>query len=521
MTEPSCLLADDHPALTAAVSAYLSENGFTIVGPAPDGRRAVQLATEAQPELALIDYRMPRLAGTDLIEALREVAPETKIVVYTAEGDDELARNVLAAGAVALVLKEAPLADLVRALEAALDGRLVPRPRARQGPRPGPQAHAARARRARPARRRASARGDRPQARHQLRDRPHPPPQSVRPARRGHAHAGRRNRAAAGAHRVSERSLAEIVERQLEVASLSGEVDAVMQGIVDRLLELPGADGASLSTVDGELAYFRVAAGADAALLHQTLPIDETLGVECLRRGGVTVLRATEGPEVQRCLTPGAGAIVLAPIDYDGATRGILGLRSPDPNAFDTASVETISLLATSCGRCDAKRRGRRAACPQRTSTTASCTPNRRTRRSSAMRMGACSRRTRPRKRCSGTRSTSCASSTCSTSSPTRHSRTNGPGSATLHSRRELRADQVFRRKDGSELQLEYSSPRARRRTRAHDVSRRLAASAQRRASALEPRATARDRRRRSRRSPRSSSTPTLSRRRSSSGRSG
>jgi DNA-binding NarL/FixJ family response regulator len=122
MTDPACLLADDHPALTAAVSAYLSENGFTIVGPAPDGRRAVQLATETQPELALIDYRMPRLAGTDLIEALREVAPETKIVVYTAEGDDELARNVLAAGAVALVLKEAPLADLVRALEAALTG---------------------------------------------------------------------------------------------------------------------------------------------------------------------------------------------------------------------------------------------------------------------------------------------------------------------------------------------------------------------------------------------------------------
>ena len=51
---------------------------------------------------------------------------------------------------------------------------------------------------------------------------------------------------------------------------------------------------------------------------------------------------------MQRCLTPGAGAIVLAPIDYDGATRGILGLRSPDPNAFDHASVETISLLATS-----------------------------------------------------------------------------------------------------------------------------------------------------------------------------
>ncbi len=137
MTDPTCLLAYDHPALTAAVSAYLGGHGFEVVGPVPDGRRAVQLATQAQPELALVDYRMPRLAGTDLISALREAAPETKIVVYTAEGDDGLARDVLSAGAVALVLKEAPLADLVRALEAALSGSSYLDPALARDPAPG------------------------------------------------------------------------------------------------------------------------------------------------------------------------------------------------------------------------------------------------------------------------------------------------------------------------------------------------------------------------------------------------
>lgn len=122
MNDPRCLIADDHPALTSAVSSYLSENGFDVVGPAPDGRRAVALAAEEKPELALVDYRMPRLMGTDLIAAIREASPETRICVYTADGDDNLADAVLAAGAVALVLKEAPLADLVRALEAALAG---------------------------------------------------------------------------------------------------------------------------------------------------------------------------------------------------------------------------------------------------------------------------------------------------------------------------------------------------------------------------------------------------------------
>jgi DNA-binding NarL/FixJ family response regulator len=122
MNDPRCLIADDHPALTSAVSSYLSENGFEVVGPVGDGRRAVALATEERPELALVDFRMPRLSGVELVEKLREVSPETRVVVYTADADEKIAAEVLAAGASALVLKEAPLADLVRALGATLSG---------------------------------------------------------------------------------------------------------------------------------------------------------------------------------------------------------------------------------------------------------------------------------------------------------------------------------------------------------------------------------------------------------------
>ena len=137
MNDPRCLIADDHPALTAAVSHYVADNGFEVVGPAPDGRRAVALAAEVQPELALVDYRMPRLAGLELIAALREASPETRICVYTADGDAQLARDVLAAGAAALVLKEAPLADLVRALEAVLAGGSYLDPALARGEAPG------------------------------------------------------------------------------------------------------------------------------------------------------------------------------------------------------------------------------------------------------------------------------------------------------------------------------------------------------------------------------------------------
>jgi DNA-binding NarL/FixJ family response regulator len=137
MNDPRCLVADDHPALTSAVSSYLAENGFEIVGPASDGRRAVALIAEERPDVALVDYRMPRLAGAELVRALREASPETHLVVYTADGDERLAREVLDAGAVALVLKEAPLADLVRALEAALGGGSYLDPALARNPVPG------------------------------------------------------------------------------------------------------------------------------------------------------------------------------------------------------------------------------------------------------------------------------------------------------------------------------------------------------------------------------------------------
>jgi DNA-binding NarL/FixJ family response regulator len=119
----TCLVADDHPALVAAVAAYLAEYDFEIVGPAHDGRTALALAAERKPDVALIDFRMPNLDGTELLRALLDASPETKIAVYTADATQELAREVLDAGAKAVVLKEAPLADIVRALRSVLDGR--------------------------------------------------------------------------------------------------------------------------------------------------------------------------------------------------------------------------------------------------------------------------------------------------------------------------------------------------------------------------------------------------------------
>jgi DNA-binding NarL/FixJ family response regulator len=118
-----CLVADDHPALTVAVCDFLDEAGYAIVGPVADGVSAVALARAERPELAVVDYRMPELWGSDLVLALRAASPSTLVVVYTAEAGPEVVRGALAAGAGGVLLKEAPLADIARALVSVRAGR--------------------------------------------------------------------------------------------------------------------------------------------------------------------------------------------------------------------------------------------------------------------------------------------------------------------------------------------------------------------------------------------------------------
>ena len=105
-----CLVADDHPALVSAVSDFLENQGFEVVGRAQDGLAAVAGVKETKPDLALVDYRMPQLDGAELLAQLRESAPEMLIAVYTGDSDQSIVGVVFEAGAHALILKDAPLA---------------------------------------------------------------------------------------------------------------------------------------------------------------------------------------------------------------------------------------------------------------------------------------------------------------------------------------------------------------------------------------------------------------------------
>jgi DNA-binding NarL/FixJ family response regulator len=119
-----CFVADDHPALVAAISSFLEAHGFEVVGRAADGYAALLGVQKKRPDVALVDYRMPRLEGRELLSRLRAEAPETLVAVYTAAGDEQLVREAFEAGARAVVLKDAPLTDLARALGTIQQGEL-------------------------------------------------------------------------------------------------------------------------------------------------------------------------------------------------------------------------------------------------------------------------------------------------------------------------------------------------------------------------------------------------------------
>jgi DNA-binding NarL/FixJ family response regulator len=113
----TCVIADDHPAMLTAIADTLERNGVEIVGRASDGQDALAQIEAVQPRVALVDIRMPRLSGIEVAKGAAAVAPGTSIVFYTAYGDRALLSEALDVGARGFVLKEAPLSDLVRAVE--------------------------------------------------------------------------------------------------------------------------------------------------------------------------------------------------------------------------------------------------------------------------------------------------------------------------------------------------------------------------------------------------------------------
>jgi DNA-binding NarL/FixJ family response regulator len=127
MSSPSpgpitCVVADDHPAVLEAVAEFLVQGGIEVIARARDGEEALERIEQRKPQVALVDVRMPKLGGIELTRRAQRSAPETSILLYTGYGDRALLTEALDAGVRGFVLKEAPMDDLLRALQSVATG---------------------------------------------------------------------------------------------------------------------------------------------------------------------------------------------------------------------------------------------------------------------------------------------------------------------------------------------------------------------------------------------------------------
>ena len=99
-----------------------NETSLEIVGEARDGRQAVELVKQLKPDVLLMDVSMPDMNGFDATSRVHQSDPSVKVLILTMHDDEELVVRCLEAGAAGYILKDAPAAQLLYAIETVQKG---------------------------------------------------------------------------------------------------------------------------------------------------------------------------------------------------------------------------------------------------------------------------------------------------------------------------------------------------------------------------------------------------------------
>lgn len=123
------LIADDHEVVRDGLRLILeTEADFSVVGEAADGAQAIQLTGALQPQVVLMDLRMPGMDGLTAIDQIRARWPAVALVILTTYNEDELMMRGLRAGACGYLLKDTNRQSLFATLRAAARGEVLLKP---------------------------------------------------------------------------------------------------------------------------------------------------------------------------------------------------------------------------------------------------------------------------------------------------------------------------------------------------------------------------------------------------------
>jgi DNA-binding NarL/FixJ family response regulator len=120
------ILADDHTILRDGIRALLAdETDIQLIGEAEDGRAAVRMACELKPDIVIMDIAMPLLNGLEATRQIKRHLPETEVLILSMHDNEEYIRQVLAAGAMGYILKDAAARELIEAIKTVRRGEAV------------------------------------------------------------------------------------------------------------------------------------------------------------------------------------------------------------------------------------------------------------------------------------------------------------------------------------------------------------------------------------------------------------
>jgi DNA-binding NarL/FixJ family response regulator len=120
------LIVDDHELVRAGLRALLqAEPDVEIVAEAATGSQALVQGKRLQPDVVLLDARLPDMAGPDVCRGLCEALPDVAVAILTTFTDDELVRQCVRAGAKGYLLKEIPRLDLAASIRSLANGESV------------------------------------------------------------------------------------------------------------------------------------------------------------------------------------------------------------------------------------------------------------------------------------------------------------------------------------------------------------------------------------------------------------